>query len=364
MKKALQYLALMGFASALLSAAWAQSPPGLQPGQILTYRGICEPSGAVAIPRGSFAEAFAVANDEDNILRAYRAGGGDPLPRADAPPIGDMNRFLGLDPKDEDDRADLEGAAWLEDRIFWLGSHSRSNPGRMRRARHQLFVTMPRGAPASPDFALVPEGTSVSLLSALREAGLGGAIGGDGRDEELSPNRRGLNLEGLAAGADGTSLILGLRGPLRDGRATLLRIENPFQAIAGTPVRLGEPILLNLHGRGVRSMDYVESRGRYLIVAGPPTDADPGYTDGPRFRLYAWSGRAQDDVVALSETDAEMRRLAEMRFTPEAMIVEASGDRIQLLSDDGDFALSGAQVCKDRPESQREFRGVVLRLSW
>ena len=348
--------------AALGLSAMAQVPPAAGAGTIVTYRGMCEPSGAVALPRGSFGGHFAVANDEDNILRVYAGGGGEALPVATL----DLKDFLGVDAAANDDlRADLEGGAWLGDRIFWLGSHSRSAGGRLRTSRRQLFATSLRGEVGSAGVTLVPQGAPVSLLPAMRDrAGFGVAIGGDGRRQHLAPNVAGFNLEGLAAGMDGLSLVVGLRGPLLNGRATLVPIENPNEAIGGAALRTGEPLLLNLHGRGVRSLEYVESRRSYLIVAGPPTDADPGYPDGPPFRLYTWSGARGEDARPLGTADGEMRRLAEAQFTPEAMIVEASGDRIQLLSDDGDRLQAGSPCSKVPSDSSREFRSVILRLSW
>ena len=61
-------------------------------GKVVAYKGICEPSGAIAFPAGTIDQVFIVANDETNGLKAYRAAGGDPLDM----PSGDLNKFLGL----------------------------------------------------------------------------------------------------------------------------------------------------------------------------------------------------------------------------------------------------------------------------
>ena len=71
-------------------------------GTIVTYQGICEPSGAIGFPEGRVDQIFVVANDEDNILRAYRAAGGKPSDM----PSGDLNEYLQLNGHE---KADLAG---------------------------------------------------------------------------------------------------------------------------------------------------------------------------------------------------------------------------------------------------------------
>lgn len=330
--------------------------PAILEGSILTHHGMCEASGAVALPRGSFGEHFAVANDEDNELRVYAA---DRNGRRTA--RFDFGRALRLS-----DKADLEAAAWLDDRIYWLGSHSRRGNGRRDDNRQRLFATVIRRGGTSPDLELARGTKAIDLLPALsRVEGLAASIGGSATDPELSPNRTGFNLEGLAAGPDG-SLILAMRAPLLpDFRIVVVPLLNPGAAVEGAAIRLGRPIPLNLGGRGVRSIDLVESRGRYLIVAGPSADRAPAFTDGgPPYRLYSWGGKEGEEAVAIAGADAVMRDLFRREFTPEGMIVEASGDRIQLLSDDGELHSPGLRNCKDRPADRQEFRSAVLRIHW
>ena len=82
--------------------------------------------GALGLAEGSVDQMFVVANDQDNTLRAYRAGSRDPLEM----PSGNLNKFLNLNPaNDDDDKADFEGATWLNGKAYWIGSHSRSGKG-------------------------------------------------------------------------------------------------------------------------------------------------------------------------------------------------------------------------------------------
>jgi hypothetical protein len=104
----------------------SQAVAGVKVGDVMNHEGVCEPSGAVALPEGTFGRMFVVAEDEHNILRVYRADrGGPPLPV----PSGDLNKHLLLDPDEENDKADFEAATWLNGKAFWIGSHSRSGKG-------------------------------------------------------------------------------------------------------------------------------------------------------------------------------------------------------------------------------------------
>ncbi len=132
-------------------------------GKVVAYKGICEPSGAIAFPAGTIDQVFIVANDETNGLKAYRAAGGDPLDM----PSGDLNKFLGLNDEEEDNKADFEGATWLNDRAYWIGSHSRSRKGNIRHPRWQLFATRVSAASGAPTIAPTSEQAFNGLLPAL-----------------------------------------------------------------------------------------------------------------------------------------------------------------------------------------------------
>src|SRR5436305_4266512 len=93
------------------------------------YHGMCDASAGVALDD----KLFAVANDEDNTLRIYRLGqGGRPVQSFDLSP------FLKVDPKSPE--TDLEGAAWLGDRIFLIGSHGRNRDDKYFESLHCFFA--------------------------------------------------------------------------------------------------------------------------------------------------------------------------------------------------------------------------------
>ena len=114
----------------------------------------------------------------------------------------------------------------------------------------------------------------------------------------------GLSIKGLAAAPDG-SLLTGFRNPLVAGKALLVRLSNPGAVVKGSEKAVfGPPVLINLGGRGVRSIDRVHSG--HVNVAGPVGDLGS-------FALFGWSGRATDLPVntGLSLPDG---------FSPEALV--------------------------------------------
>src|SRR5688572_20650212 len=96
----------------------------------LYFTGACDASAAVALDD----DLFVVANDEDNILRVYsRIRPGAPISQVD------FTAFLRPEKKNEE--SDLEAAAQLGDRIYWISSHGRNAKGKERETRHRFFAT-------------------------------------------------------------------------------------------------------------------------------------------------------------------------------------------------------------------------------
>jgi Protein of unknown function (DUF3616) len=316
-------------------------------GDVVTHRGICEPSGVVALPAGTIDQTFIVANDEDNILRAFRPAGGKPV----ALRKGDLNEFLQLDPTDEDQKADLEGATWLNGRAYWIGSHSRSGGGKLRKPRWQLFATELR-IESGTSLLVAPHGKpSTNLLTAISalDPRLQATIELTRPDvDELAPDNGGFNIEGLTVRADGKSMLIGLRSPLFGGNAVLLPLENPEAVVEkGEEPILGRPIEVGLGGRGVRSIEYSEGAKAYFIVAGP---AGGGKGSFELFRWPAAENAPPTPVRGFASTLAKKKKLK--KFQPEAMVVDATGKKLHLFSDDGD----------DCKKSNPSFRSVAVTL--
>ena len=302
-----------------------------------TFRDGCDGSAAVALGD----QYLAVANDDDNTLRVYRAdSGGAPVAGV---PIGTALGFA--DPSDE---ADIEGAAAAGDTIYWITSHGRSGKKvKFSPNRHRLFATTWSTSGPTPVLRVAgfPDSTLLAALSgdtALRRFALDSA---STRGPEV---KGGLNIEGLAMSPEG-ALLIGFRNPVPGDRALVVTLRNPADVVFRRQApAFGRPATLDLGRRGVRSLEYVPGLRAYLIVAGA-TDSTKN------FALYRWSGDADSAATPVPGID-----LGGLR--PEALVARGGGrDRLLLLSDDGDERV-GAGNCKKALDSLKSFRSLRVAL--
>ena len=312
----------------------APSAPSVMPAadgatRWVRFEGACDASGAVPVDE----RHFAVADDEDNVLRVYDAWtGGAAVHQTN------LSKQIALKKKGE---ADIEAATSLGDRAFWLTSHGRNAKGDEDPNRSLLITTE---LPKLGEKVAVEGQVYRDLLRDLeQEPRL--ARYDLARAAQLAPKEPGgLNIEGLTATPDG-KLLVGFRSPLAGARALVLPIENP-QALYGTGrVTFGAPIELDLGGLGVRSLSWW--RGSYLIAAGPTAEGGPA-------RLYRWGGPG-----------SEPRALAESVFegsNPEAFFTAEGNDQILVLSDDGARDMGGKPCKKLKGKKHKSFRGVWLTL--
>lgn len=321
---------IFGFA-ALLAASGSSTDAGAGSTDSFRYRGPCDASAAVALD----ADHFVVGNDEDSVLRIYRRGQAQEVARLD------LTTFLGVAP---DDEVDIEAAALLGQRIYWISSHGRDSRGKKAPERRRFFATdIVDGAAGQPPQLRAVGQPYTGLLDALETAKVLKHYKLARAARRAPEDDDGLNIEGLAATPDG-QLLIGLRNPLPQRRALLIPLTNPAAAIGGQEAQLGPAVELDLGGRGVRSIDRVGSS--YLIVAGPPAD------DGT-FALYRWSGRTAEAPQELSGVDFEDLR-------PEALFAIPGSPRVQVLSDDGGVKMAGGTKCKKLPASEQTFRSLIL----
>jgi hypothetical protein len=157
----------------------------------------------------------------------------------------------------------------------------------------------------------------------------------------------GLNIEGLCATPQGT-LLIAFRNPTPDGKALLIPIENPKQVVNGKAAKLGKPISLSLGGLGIRSIEYFEAKGKYLIIAGP-------HGDKGDFQFYQWSGSPSEEAGPIEGVNFS-------GLHPEALIIyPEEKTKIQVLSDDGTEQINGKD-CKDEEvePGRKYFRSVWM----
>ena len=161
--------------------------------------------------------------------------------------------------------------------------------------------------------------------------------------KSLAPKKNGLNIEALAALPDKSGFLIGLRNPVPNGNALVIPLLNPNEIVGAGAVKakFGEPISLDLGGRGIRSMDYISAIDAFLIIGGPIDDESS-------FRLFKWSGTPEAQLV-----DIEKLHHSE-GVNPEVLIAYGEGKRIQVLHDEGSRENVGVK-CKDADKQSRSF---------
>ena len=299
---------------------------------VRVYVGLCDASAAVWLD----ARTFAVAGDEDNVIRVYqRDGGSAPLYSLD------LSAFLQVDAKEPE--ADIEGAARSGELVFWITSHGRNASGKDRLSRRRFFATRLVGqggagrlGPAGRPYARLLQ--DLAEDARLQRFNLTAAA-------RLPPKEPGaLNIEGLAVTPHG-QLLIGFRNPIPQGQALLVPLLNPSAVIEGAPAQLGDPVLLNLGGRGIRSITAWE--GRYLIAAG-------SYSGEGASALYFWLGPGYEPQPLAQQICGTI--------SPEALAISPGAGHGELLvvSDDGNV-LVGDRPCKKLKDvTQKQFRAAIL----
>lgn len=329
-------LIAIGWISLWCAASCVAHPAVVGARRIVEFTGMCDASGAVELSSGH----FAVADDEENVLRIYDADrGGEPLASTD------LSSALGLtawgEPKSAE--ADIEAAGRIGDEAFWITSHGRNSKGKQKPERRRFFATnVPSGASELAPLHVVGRSYDHLLQDLIDAPSLHDL--GLARAAQLAPKAPGgLNIEGLTATTDG-GLLIGFRNPNPRGRALIVPFLNPHEVMTGEAPRFAAPLLLDLGGLGVRSLSYW--RGRYLVIGGP-------FDASAASRLYTWSGGGAPATAEPFEFRA---------FNPEAFFTPDARDEILVISDDGEVVIDGTP-CKelDNPARKR-FRGAWVKL--
>lgn len=321
----------LSLAAALLTVAGCSSS-ALPSGGGLVFKQMCDASGAVPLS----SRMFAVADDEDNVIRIYDAQrGGDPLRSVD------LSKALNLPVSGKKQRPaelDLEAAARIGTLAYWMTSHGLSSSGKLKPERHRFFAT--RVSSGQNPFQLVGsayEELVADLLADPRYARFGLAEA----SKRAPKSEGGLNIEGMAARAAG-GLYIGFRSPVPGGKALVATLLNPEEMVMkGERARFGEPILLALGGLGIR--DLSDYRGRYLVLAGSPGEA-------LRSELHLWDGGPATELVARGFGP----------LNPEVIFSPSDRLDVLLLSDDGSQRIDGQECKRLRADGGKRFRGVWL----
>ncbi|MHB1037277.1 MAG: DUF3616 domain-containing protein [Pirellulales bacterium] len=294
---------------------------------------MCDASAAVAV--GS--EMFVVGNDEDNRLRVYRRDQtGKPVYSLD------VSKFLQITKGDE---ADIEAAARVGNRIYWITSHGRNKAAKDRPKRHLVFAVDVRATSRGIELSCTGQPYKRLLRDMLADERLAKYnLAEAAKRAPKEPDA--LSIEGLAAKPDGT-LLIGFRNPIPHGHALVLPLENPGRVVEGGLAKFGDPIELDLGGQGIRGMAYWQQRKEYLILAGH-------FGNSRQSTLLRWSGKGRPEPI---------RGVDFADWTPETIVTYADQpERVQVLSDDGTRKVNGMD-CKLLPdENERRFRSGWLEV--
>jgi hypothetical protein len=313
------------------------------------FKGVCDASAAVVIGTTH----LLVAEDEDDVLLLYS------IKKPATAPISrfDFSSELRADP---DRESDIEGAARVENRIYWITSHGRNGKGRIRKNRYRLFATDLSNR-SSTVLKLTWVGSYSRLIrDALDKTSwessdeqeidatinfLGNATQLDERKiEGLAPKKNGLNIEALAALPDNRGLLIGLRNPLYHSKALVIHLKNPNNLVTNKSVKaiFGKPLYLDLKGLGLRSMAYNAESRKFLLIAG-------GKSSGGPFRLFEWDFDKNDSPDSIEEKNIKLK-FSEGSH-PEALFTYSS--QIYVLHDEGLRQINGEECKKVNQEEKR-----------
>ena len=369
------------------AARGSASGPGASSaaGVVVIHNGPCNASTALSMGEG----LFVVADDEASApvkLRLYRSGqAGDSLGSGEIPeravaPQADGHLEL-----------DLEGSARIGPLVYWIGSHGaaeadgkgdQGDKGR-KGDKGEKSDKENKGANKAKDANIVGEprpnrrrlfATNLGLTAAPNGKGMAITVQPVGRPyssliEDLAADRRyadfklaaaalrpakasdGLNIEGLAATPSGT-LLIGFRNPLPGGKSLVAPLSNPNGVMGGDKAVFADPVLLDLGGLGIRSLEMVN--GSLLIVAGPAEGNNKRSANISPSALYRWSGKFEQPAERL-RTFTPLG--AEPLLNPEALLRD--GDSLVLLSDDGKLDRDGLR-CEELPKGKQRFRELRM----
>ncbi len=83
--------------------------------------------------------------------------------------------------------------------------------------------------------------------------------------------------------ANGSSLLIGFKSPVINGKAIIIEIENPKEVmLAKEKPCFAKPITIDLDGLGIRDITYDANRDGYWIIAGGSNERNFN------FQLWFW----------------------------------------------------------------------------
>ncbi|QXP62095.1 T9SS type A sorting domain-containing protein [Polaribacter sp. HaHaR_3_91] len=315
---------------------YAASAASITPSTSRFHTGSADGSTGIAIDD----DYIWIGDDEDQTIRLYNANqSGLPVKEID------FNSFLGSTKE-----ADLEGSFRLDDTIYWIGSTAEAD-------RSVIFTTTLSGTGTASN--LTYNDKYNNLQEDLLNWDENNLHGLGANYFQLSTV---LEVEALALAPNSTTTAyLGLRSSTVENKAIVIPVTN-FTSLPGMPsgsATFGTPILLDLAGRSLRSMECNENG--CILIGGPfGTKTD--------FKLYTWTGNESDqpelrnaDLTALN-ANGSFEGLVSL---PNSTFLGADGDTdtVKLLVDLGATVIyNDGEENKGLRDQWKKFRSDVVTL--
>jgi len=228
---------------------------------------------------------------------------------------------------------DIEAAATIGDTIYWIGSLGSGRSKYSYLYRQCLFSTNYKGELKLPCL----DGLKEAVCRALEIP------------EATKCDKADIAVEGMAATPEG-SLLLGLRRPLSNGRARILKLDK----LSESPIQKLELFsTVDLGSKGIRAMESVQvgRLWRYFLIAGPSDrTSHENYPERGKFQLYGWNGTSDPERLQFPYGSGG--------GAFEGLMVDS--DKHLWVSRDSDH-LSDEYPCKDRErDDQKHFLLIDL----
>jgi predicted extracellular nuclease len=308
--------------------------------------------------------AMLVSDDETNVLRTYdRAHSRYPAQSFDVRAAG-----LALRDTDVTREVDIEASARTGDTVYWLGSQGQNSSAKTRLNRQELFSTTISGTGTGATITLggsyqhlrddlvawdQAAGNPLGLAAAATRAPEGDGAGGP----------TGVNIEGAEFANDGTTLLVGFRGPLTsDNKAIVVPVTNIAALVAGNPTTgvtaaFGTALQWDLGGKGVREIRK-NAANQYLIIAGP---SDAGTGAAGEYRFYTWDGDAAHQPLPRAGSLDTFTSAGKPEAIVEVPNPLTESSTVQVLTDTGDTIWYGdGVIAKELPTVLRKSTSATV----
>jgi hypothetical protein len=305
---------------------------------------------SAAAPVGT--DYMLIADDEANLLRLFhRNYSGQAIKTFDV-----TSGAGGA----EGQEFDIEGASAsvkynAGNRLYWITSLGNNKSGKLKPYRNRLFATDVTGTGA--DLTVTVKSYSTKMRDALIAwgDGCGWDFTASAKKGVEPKNINGFNVEGLAVAYGGEVAYVGFRAPYVPLKNVAPTSSNRIYAVAAPVTNLetmlnvsgessiaptiGEPVLFDFGGLGIRSMERIGTAG-FVIVAG-------SYASGGKPAIYLWNGNVpansgSNPLTTASEDLVEMKAnlnglVGGAEGHPEALLAEQDGKTlyVHLICDNG-----------------------------